>query len=180
MLLGVDVGGTFTDAVLVAPDGRTYTAKAPSTPGEQQAGVMAAVEAVLTCAQAQAEQVERFAHGMTVATNALLELSGSQSPTRTALVATDGFTDIVELGRQARPSLYRLCEAGPRPLASPELRFGVAERMGPDGPLKHLDETATEALLERLAAAGPDAVAVVLLHSYAHPIHERRIGELIA
>jgi N-methylhydantoinase A len=176
MLLGVDVGGTFTDAVLVGDDGTAFTAKAPSTPREQQAGVLAVVEAVLARAGAQAGQVERFAHGMTVATNALLEGKGA----RTALVATDGFTDIVELGRQARPSLYRLCEAGPKPLAPPELRFGASERMGPDGPLRELDPRATEALLERLAGAEPEAVAVVLLHSYAHPEHERRLGELIS
>ncbi len=140
---------------------------------------MAAVEAVLASAHAQAGQVERFAHGMTVATNALLELSEARPPARTALVATEGFTDIVELGRQARPSLYRLCEAGPRPLAPRELRFGAPERMGPDGPSRARRE-ATEALLERLAQAEPEAVAVVLLHSYAHPAHERRLGELIA
>ncbi len=87
-------------------------------------------------AGAHAGQVERFAHGMTVATNALLELSEAHPPARTALVATDGFTDIIELGRQARASLYRLCEAGPPPLAPPELRFGAPERMGPDGPLR--------------------------------------------
>jgi N-methylhydantoinase A len=176
MLLGVDVGGTFTDAVLVGDDGTAFTAKAPSTPSEQQAGVLAVVEAVLARAGAQAGQVERFAHGMTVATNALLE----GRVARTALVATDGFTDVVELGRQARPSLYRLCEAGPKPLAPRELRFGAPERMGPDGPLRELDPRATEALLERLAGAEPDAVAVVLLHSYAHPEHERRLGELIS
>jgi N-methylhydantoinase A len=176
MLLGVDVGGTFTDAVLVGDDGTAFTAKASSTPREQQAGVLAVVEAVLARAGAQAGQVERFAHGMTVATNALLEGRGA----RTALVATDGFTDVVELGRQARPSLYRLCEAGPKPLAPPELRFGASERMGPDGPLRELDPRATEALLERLAGAEPEAVAVVLLHSYAHPEHERRLGELIS
>ncbi|HEX4838784.1 MAG TPA: hydantoinase/oxoprolinase family protein, partial [Solirubrobacteraceae bacterium] len=174
--LGVDVGGTFTDAVLVGDDGTAFTAKAPSTPGEQQAGVMAAVEAVLARAGARAREVERFAHGMTVATNALLEGKGA----RTALVATDGFTDVVELGRQARPSLYRLCEAGPEPLAPVDLRFGAPERMGPDGPLRALDARATEALLERLARAEPEAVAVVLLHSYAHPGHERMLGELIS
>lgn len=176
MLLGVDVGGTFTDAVLVAPDGNTYTAKAPSTPGEQQIGVMATVEAVLTRAGVDAGRVERFAHGMTVATNALLEGTGA----RTAFVATEGFTDMVELGRQARPSLYRLCEAGPRPLAPVELRFGAPERMGPGGPLQALDQEKAEALVERLAEARPEAVAVVLLHSYAHPEHEQRLGELIA
>ena len=180
MLLGVDVGGTFTDAVLVGDDGAAFTAKAPSTPGEQQAGVMAAVEGVLTRAGAHATQVERFAHGMTVATNALLEVSEARPPARTALVATDGFTDVVELGRQARPSLYRLCEAGPKPLVPPELRFGAPERIGPDGPLRELDPRATEALLDRLAESEPEAVAVVLLHSYADPRHEHRLGELIA
>ncbi len=134
MLLGVDVGGTFTDAVLVGPDGTTCTAKAPSTPGEQQIGVMAAVEAVLARAGVDAGQVERFAHGMTVATNALLETSESRPPARTALVATEGFTDIVELGRQARPSLYRLCETGPRPLAPREAALRRARANGPGGP----------------------------------------------
>jgi N-methylhydantoinase A/oxoprolinase/acetone carboxylase beta subunit/N-methylhydantoinase B/oxoprolinase/acetone carboxylase alpha subunit len=175
MLLGVDVGGTFTDAVLVAPDGAVFTAKAPTTPGEQERGAMAAVEAVLAHAHAHAKHVERFAHGMTVATNALLEGVGA----RTALVATDGFTDVVELARQARPSLYRLCEAGPRPLAPHELRFGAPERMGPDGALRELEQGATEAMLELLVEAAPEAVAVALLHSYAHPEHERRLGALI-
>jgi N-methylhydantoinase A len=178
MLLGVDVGGTFTDAVLVGADGATHTAKVPSTPREQQLGVMAAVEAVLARAGVEAKAVERFAHGMTVATNALLE-SEVRPPARTALVATDGFTDVVELGRQARPSLYKLCEAGPRPLVPPRLRFGAPERMGPQGPLRALDREAAEAVVERLAEARPEAVAVVLLHSYARPEHERLLGELI-
>jgi N-methylhydantoinase A len=177
MLLGVDVGGTFTDAVLVAPDGMTYSAKAPTTPRAQEEGVIAAIEAVLGLSGglSSSARIERFAHGMTVATNALLEGDGA----RTAFVATEGFTDIVELGRQARPSLYRLCEAGPAPLAPPDLRFGAPERMGPHGPLRELDEAATVELLERLAQARPQAVAIVLLHSYAHPRHEQRLAELI-
>ncbi len=186
MLLGVDVGGTFTDAVLVDDEGVAFTAKVPSTPtdwrserspiGQQHVGVLRAVEEVLELAQAGPELVRRFAHGMTVATNALLE----ERVARTALVATEGFTDIVELGRQARPSLYRLCEQGPRPLAPPELRFAAPERMGPGGPWRALDCEAVATLLEQLAAAEPEAIAVVLLHSYAHPEHERRLGELIS
>jgi N-methylhydantoinase A len=179
MLLGVDVGGTFTDAVLVGDDGTVHTAKAPSTPNAQEQGVMVAIAAVLTCAGVEPAQTQRFAHGMTVATNALLEAE-AHPPARTALVATEGFTDMVELGRQARPNLYRLCEAGPRPLVPPHLRFGACERMGPDGPLRELDVHATETLLEHLAVSGPEAVAVVLLHSYAHPEHERKLGELIS
>ncbi len=179
MLLGVDVGGTFTDAVVVAEDGRSYSAKTPSTPGSQHEGVMAAVAAVLEQAGAGTGEIRRFAHGMTVATNALLE-SEAHPPAKTALIATAGFTDIVELGRQARPSLYKLCEAGPGPLVPHEFRFGASERTGPEGPSEPLDEEATAALLERLANAEPDAVAVALLHSYAYPAHERRLGELLA
>ncbi len=98
MLLGVDVGGTFTDAVLVGEDSSIHTAKVPSTPAEQAVGVLDAVRLVLSRAGARAEQVERFAHGMTVATNALLE----GRTARTALIATAGFTDVIELGRQGR------------------------------------------------------------------------------
>jgi N-methylhydantoinase A len=176
MLLGVDVGGTFTDAVLVAADGSVHTAKEASTPLDQSAGVMRALAGVLARAGASAGEVERFAHGMTVATNALLEGRGA----RTALIATEGFTDIVELARQARPHLYELCLAGPEPLAPPELRFGAPERTGPEGVLRALNGPALEAMLERLARAAPQAVAVVLLHSYAHPAHEEMLGELLA
>src|SRR5579863_843973 len=134
MLLGVDVGGTFTDAVLVGA-ATVHTAKVPTTPAEQSRGVIAAVRAVLDGAGVEAGEVERFAHGMTVATNALLE----GKTARTALIATEGFTDIVELGRQARAHLYRLCEAAPAPLAPRELRFGAPERMTPEGALLALD-----------------------------------------
>ncbi len=206
MLLGVDVGGTFTDAVLVAPESSgVYTAKVPTTPDEQSRGVIAAVRAVLADAGAQPSQVERFAHGMTVATNALLEGRAA----RTVLIATEGFTDIVELGRQARTHLYRLCESGPAPLVPPELRFAAPERMTPDGPLRTLDPARAEQLVERLVhpaqseqlverlahpaqseqlveraahagQVGIESVAVVLLHAYAHPEHERLLGELLA
>ncbi|MEA2193497.1 MAG: N-methylhydantoinase, partial [Solirubrobacteraceae bacterium] len=161
MLLGVDVGGTFTDAVLAA-GGRLVTAKSPTTPSDQSEGVMAAVGAVLERAGASAQEVEVFAHGMTVATNALLEGRGA----RTVLVATEGFTDLVELGRQARADLYRLCAARPAPLVAPELRVPAPERMGPHGVLRALEDPAR--LAEQVAELEPEAVAVVLLHAYAH------------
>src|ERR671915_292851 len=111
MLLGVDVGGTFTDAVLY--DGqRLHTAKATTTPDDQSGGVIAAIDAVLERAGAAAADVEVFAHGMTVGTNALLEERGA----RTALVATQGFADLLEIGRQHRPSLYRPCATRPTAL----------------------------------------------------------------
>jgi N-methylhydantoinase A len=173
VLLGVDVGGTFTDAVL-ATGGRLVTAKSPTTPHDQSEGVIAAVSAALERAGAKASDVELFAHGMTVATNALLEGRGA----RTVLVATEGFTDVVELGRQARADLYRLCAARPAPLVAPGLRVAAPERTGPDGALRALEDPA--ALAETVARHDPEAVAVVLLHAYAHPGHERAIGEALA
>ena len=176
MLLGVDVGGTFTDAVLVGADSSVHTAKVPSTPAEQSLAVLEAVRLVLARAGGGAQEVERFAHGMTVATNALLE--GRTAPT--ALIATAGFTDVIELGRQARPELYRLCDSAPPPLTPPELRFAAPERTAPDGPLRELASARARALVEELVAAQPQAVAVALLHSYAHPDHERLLGTLLA
>jgi N-methylhydantoinase A len=176
MLLGVDVGGTFTDAVLLDARAVIHTAKVPSTPAEESLAVLEAVRAVLASAAARARDVERFAHGMTVATNALLE----GRTARTALLATAGFTDVLELARQNRAQLYRLCATAPAPLVASELRFGVAERMGPDGPLRVLDAGQARALVLALAAQQPQAVAVSLLHSYADPAHELALGELIA
>src|SRR5918994_6004551 len=135
MLLGVDVGGTFTDAV-IASGGRLVTAKAPTTPHDQSEGVLAAVRGALERAGAGPEEVTAFAHGTTVATNALLEGRAA----RTVLVTTAGFEDVVELGRQARADLYRLCAAHPPPLVPPERRVGADERMGPDGPRRALED----------------------------------------
>ncbi len=177
----MDVGGTFTDAVLVvaeAADAAVYTAKVPSTPADQSRGVMRAIRETLRRANAEPGAVERLAHGMTVATNALLEGRGA----RTALLTTEGFTDIVELGRQARAELYRLCAPSPRPLAPPELRFGAPERMTPAGVLRALREAQARDVVARIGAAEPtvEAVAVVLLHSYLHPEHEQLLGRLLA
>src|ERR671933_3008588 len=152
MLLGVDVGGTFTDAALIAGD-RLVTAKAPSTPDDQSEGVIAAVEAALDKAGAEAGDVERFVHGMTVGTNALLE----GKVARTALLATEGFTDLEELRRQARPELYRPCAGHPPPLVPAELRVPVPERTGPDGVLEELDE---ERMREEIEGLDFEAAAV--------------------
>jgi N-methylhydantoinase A len=175
MLLGVDVGGTFTDAVL-AVEGRLITAKSPTTPGDQSEGVLAAVQAALEKVGAAAGEIRRFSHGMTVATNALLEGRGA----RTAFVATAGFTDLIALGRQDRPELYRLCTARPWPLTPPELRFGAPERMTPEGPLEKLTRDAARQLAAQLIDVEPEAVAIALLHSYRHPEHEDLLGEVLA
>src|SRR4051812_29381854 len=134
---------------------------------------MEAVRAALERAGREAGDVEAFAHGMTVATNALLEGKGA----RTALVATEGFTDLVALGRQDRADLYRLCAAHPAPLVEPERRIGVRERCTPDGVLTELTSEEIARVLEQLDA---EAVAVCLLHSYAHPAHERALADALA
>lgn len=175
MLLGVDVGGTFTDAVL-ADEGRLVTAKTPSTPDDQSEGVLEAIRAVLEAAGASAPDVRAFSHGMTVATNALLEGRGA----RTVFVATEGFTDLIALGRQNRRELYRLCAARPAPLTPPERRLGAPERMTPDGPLTELTEEAARATARAVAGCQPEAVAVCLLHAYRHPEHEQALARALA
>jgi N-methylhydantoinase A len=171
MLLGVDVGGTFTDAVLF--DGRSlHTAKAPTTPEDQSEGVMAAIDDVLERAGARPAKVEAFAHGMTVGTNALLTEGGA----RTALVATGGFTDLLDVARQNRPHLYRLCAAKPAPLVSDELRFGVGERVSAGGVLEPLAGEEVERLVDALAASAAESIAVCLLFSYLDPSHERALA----
>jgi N-methylhydantoinase A len=157
-VLGIDVGGTFTDAVLLA-NGRVRTAKVPTAP-RQADSVVQAAQAV------GAESVERFTHGTTVATNALLERKGA----RTAFLGTAGFEHVLHLRRQARAHLYRLCAAHPEPLVPLERCHAIRERIGPDGVLEDLD-------LDSLPELEVEAVAVCFLFSFRDPTHERRVAE---
>ncbi len=170
MLLGVDVGGTFTDAVVF--DGSAlYTAKSPTTPTDQSEGVIAAVEAVLERAGAQAQDVASFAHGMTVGTNALLTGGGA----KTALIATAGFTDLLAIARQNRPRLYHPCTPRPEPLAT--ITKGAAERVGPAGVVESLADGEPERLANAIRSSGAKSVAICLLFAYVDPAHELAIAE---
>jgi N-methylhydantoinase A len=172
MLLGVDVGGTFTDAVVY--DGTELrTAKAPSTPDDVARGALGAVEAVLSQAGAAPGDVELFAHGMTVGTNALLTETGA----RTALVATEGFVDVLEVARQNRPDLYRLCAPKPAALVPRDLRVGARGRIGPRGEVEPLPTGETERIVGMVRDAGVESVAVCLLFSYIDQGHEEAIAE---
>jgi N-methylhydantoinase A len=174
VLLGVDVGGTFTDAALL--DGETlHTAKVPSTPADQSAGVITSVEEVLRRAGAAPAAVEAFSHGMTVGTNALLEERGA----RTALIATRGFADLLEIGRQDRPSLYHPCRPRARPLVDRELRFEAAERVGPREVVSELSDEELERLVAEVAGSAAESVAICLLFAFGEPAHERRIAEAL-
>jgi len=171
VLLGVDVGGTFTDAVLFDGE-RVHTAKLPTTPADQSLAVIGVVEEVLRLAGASGSAVESFAHGMTVGTNALLEERGA----RTALIATRGFADVLEIGRQDRPQLYRLCAPKPTPLVGEELRFEADERVGPEGVVAPLAEGEPRRLAALLRQCDVESVAICLLFSYLDPSHERTIA----
>ncbi len=175
--LGVDVGGTFTDLVAVGDDGRLLFGKVPSVPVDPSAAVLDAVRrAGLTGGRGGREVVERFAHGTTVATNALLERRGA----RTALVTTHGFADIIEIGRQNRPALYDLTRDRPPSLVPRELRYTVVERCDPDGVVVPLDAEGLGDVAAALATLdGLQAVAVCLLFSFAHPEHERQVADLL-
>jgi N-methylhydantoinase A len=157
-VLGVDVGGTFTDAVLV-DEGRLSTAKIP-TAARQDESVVAAALAL------GAEQVDRFTHGTTVATNALLERKGA----RTAFVTTAGFEHLLFLRRQTRAHLYRLCAQHPEPLVPLERCHGVSERIGPEGVLEPLD-------LASLPEVDAESVAVCLLFAFRDSAHERAVAD---
>jgi N-methylhydantoinase A len=155
--LGIDVGGTFTDAVLVA-DGEVTTAKVP-TRRRQEESVLAAAEAV------GAAGVERFTHGTTIATNALLERRGA----RTAFVTTAGFEHLLHLRRQTRAHLYRPCAEHPAPLVPLELCAGVRGRISRDGELEPLD-------LDSLPEVDAEAIAVCLLFAFRDASHEREVA----
>jgi N-methylhydantoinase A len=159
-VLGVDVGGTFTDAVLL-DDGAVRTAKVP-TAASQEESVVAAAAAV------GAAGLERFTHGTTAATNALLERKGA----RTAFVATAGFEHLLHLRRQDRAHLYRLCESHPEPLVPLERCYGVRERIGPEGVLEPLELESLPRLDEQV-----EAVAVCTLFSFRDHSHERAVAE---
>ena len=161
-ILGIDVGGTFTDAVLLA-GGSLHTAKVPTRPAQEESVVEAAG---LVLEAAGRPDVERFAHGTTVATNALLERKGA----RTAFVATEGFAHLLHLRRQNRAHLYRLDADHPAPLVPLERCVGVRERIGPDGVL-------TPLALESLPDVDAEAIAVCLLFAFRDPSHERAVAE---
>ncbi|CAN5907518.1 hydantoinase/oxoprolinase family protein [soil metagenome] len=168
--LGVDVGGTFTDLVALG-GGDVLTAKVPSTPQDQSEGVMNSVRT----GGISAGSVTAFAHGMTVATNALLERKGA----KTAIVTTEGFRDVLEIARQDRPDLYNLSQDRPESLVPRELRFTVRERMGPEGELIPLDEASLSEAVEAITQAEVEAIAVCLLFAFMHPAHEQRVGSAL-
>jgi len=169
-IVGVDVGGTFTDFAVVGPTGLVVD-KRLSSPGDPSETVLAGLMGL------DPDAAMDVAHGTTVATNVLLERRGS----RTAFVTTAGFADLLAIGRGTRADLYALAPRSPPNLVPPELCFEVDERVGADGiPIRRLDDAASAEVALQVAAVGAESVAVCLLFSYLYPEHERSVGEALA
>ncbi len=176
--IAFDIGGTFTDFVLVDPaGGRTVTHKVSSTPADPSLAVERGLPELLAKAGLEPAAVQHLLHATTVATNAIIQRKGA----KTALITTRGFRDVLILGRQKRYETYDLHLTKPAPLIGREHIFEVTERMDYEGQaLKPIDLADLAATLEKVAAGGYEAVAVALLHAYANPAHERAIGAALA
>src|SRR5688572_20967891 len=177
--IGVDIGGTFTDIVALDAGGRLALAKVPSTPKDLLDGIAEATTRVLKLAGAAPADVARFIHGTTIATNAILEQKGAT----TAILATEGFEDVLELFRSKRSRMYDLGMDPEVPtfLAPRRRRFGVRERLDAKGRvLVPLDEDDVRVAVQKLQAQGVAAVAVCYLFSFVNPAHERRTRDIIA
>ena len=170
--VGVDVGGTFTDVTLVT-DGDFVTAKVPST-DDQSVGVMNGIRKACDEAGIDPSDIDEFVHAMTVSVNALLERDGA----KTALVTTEGFRDVLEIGRQDRPKLYDIEAEQSPPLVPRRRRFEVAERTTADGVEVPVEPAEIRELAEDIPS-DVESVAVVFLHAYAHPENERRAAEIL-
>ena len=169
--VGADVGGTFTDVLVLEDDGRVRFTKVLSTPPEYDRAVVDAVSEL-----GAQTPVEAVVHGTTVATNAVLERRGA----RTALVTTEGFRDVLELRRMRMPHLYDYFWTKPPSLVPRRARFEVTERVTASGEiLTPLDDDEVRSLAATLREGDPEAVAVCLLHAHIHPEHERLLGEIL-
>lgn len=169
--LGVDVGGTFTDLVLVDGD-HVRIAKVPSTPDDQAVGILTGVDDL----GISPADLARLAHGTTVATNTVLERDGAD----VVLVTTAGFGDLLTIGRQHRPALYDLQVRRPSPVVARGRVVEVAERLAADGSvLVALTDDEVARVVSAVAAMSPDAVAICLLHGFRDPTHERRLAEAL-
>jgi len=171
--IGIDVGGSFTDCVLLDDSsGAVFLAKTPSTPHAPALGFMQGVRALRDQYGVALAQVSALVHGTTVGTNAVVE----RRMARTALITTRGFADLLEIGTQQRPTLYDLCQTRPAPILPRRFCFEVDERIGPRGEvLRPLHPTNVRAVLSRVVEQGVTSVAVCLLFSFANPLHEQLV-----
>ncbi len=175
--IGADVGGTFTDVVLLDSIGKVWTQKVPSTPPDFERAVLRAAECLLRAAGAAGADVVEVAHGTTVATNAVLEHRGA----RTALITTRGFRDVLSLRRVRVPQMYNLFYDKPRDLIERHLRFELTERVAADGEIvAPIVEAELDEIQAQLDREQVESVAVCLLPSYAFPGNEKIVGDFLS
>jgi N-methylhydantoinase A len=170
-MVGVDVGGTFTDVTLVDSDkGSIKNHKVPSTPKDPSHAIMTGIEQILEMNSIPFNEVEYLAHGTTVATNALIERKGA----KTALIVTKGFRDLLEIARQTRPHLYDLFKEKPETVIPGDLRFEVEERLYADGSVRTpININELRKVIEHLKEKEVTSIAVCFLFSFNNPIHEK-------
>ena len=175
--VGVDIGGTFTDVVVVEESsGEVFVTKVPTVPADPSEGFMDGLVKALQEFSIPPAAIQFAVHGTTVATNTIIQGAGA----RAGLITSAGFSDVLEIAYQTRPVLYEILYEKPKPLVPRHLTAGVRERIGPDGEvLIALDEADLEAAALKLAAAGVEAIAVAFLHSYCDPAHERQAARVI-
>ena len=176
-VVGLDIGGTFTDVMMVDTASRqSVRYKSLTTPADPSIGALAALQGALREGEAAPGDVAVLLHATTLVSNALIERKGAH----TALVSTRGFKDVLEIAREKKFDIYDLLLDKPAPLVEPDCRFEAGERMGADGSVvEPLTEEATDAVVAALKACGAQAIAVCLLHSYMNPAHERALRERI-
>jgi N-methylhydantoinase A len=179
--IGVDVGGTFTDVVLLAPDGTTVLEKTPTTPHDQSEGVLDGLQRladalVVGSVDALLAQTESIVHGTTTADNTMIQMSGAP----TGLLVTEGFRDEIEFRRCYKEDIWDPAYPAPAPIARRRVRLEVPERVTAEGDvdLPH-DENAVRRATQRLRAFGVTSIAIVFLHSYVNPVHEQRAREIV-
>src|ERR671920_159555 len=175
--VGIDIGGTFTDLVLIDDEtGRRSVGKVLSTPEDPSEGVETGLVELLGQEGIQANQLGMVVHGTTLVTNALIERRGA----RTALLTTEGFRDAIAIGTEHRYDMYDVFIEKPEPLVPRSLRYGVSERSLDDGSVMlQLDEGQVRSIAAEVRERDVRAVAVSFLHSFRNPTHERRVGEIL-
>jgi N-methylhydantoinase A len=174
--VAVDIGGTFTDFVVMTHDGVLHESKVSTTPNDPSFAVVSGLEALLKEVGVAAESIEEVLHGTTVGSNTILQRSGA----RTGLITTRGFRDVLEIGRIRMPDMFDLTWDKPKPLVPRRHRLEVAERIAADGSvIEPLNETSVAEAGDQLAAAGIEAVAICLINSYRNPEHERRVEVIL-
>ena len=174
--VGIDIGGTFTDVVLMDGAGGVFSVKVPSTPDDYSRGIAEGLARELDARGIRPEQIDELIHGTTVATNAILEKRGA----RTGLLTTEGFRDVLEIRRLRMPRLYDLRWEKPPALAARADRLEIPERIDHKGEVvRELDEAAAADAVDRLLASGVEAVAICLINAYANGAHEARLAEMV-